>query len=158
MDSELVSDLLSYNESANNDLEGERDNRSALHFSFAETFDAKFPYYLSIGMTEEQYWDRDCELVKFYREAENIRRDKFNQEAWLQGMYIYDAIMRVSPILHDFVKKGTKPQPYVEEPYPITQHDIDEIERKKEKAVADKGKRLLEALMSKNNKNFEERK
>ena len=38
-------------------------------------------------MTEEQYWDRDCLLVKYYREAEELRNEKLNQQAWLQGMY-----------------------------------------------------------------------
>ena len=34
---------------------------------------------------------------------------------WLQGMYIYDAISRLSPILRAFAKKGPKAQPYVED-------------------------------------------
>lgn len=34
---------------------------------------------------------------------------------WLQGMYIYDAISRLSPILRAFAKKGTKAQPYADE-------------------------------------------
>lgn len=133
-------------------------NRSAPQYSFAEVFKAKFPYYLSIGMTEEQYWDKDCELAKYYREAEAMRREKFNQDAWLQGMYVYDAIMRLSPILHAFAKKGTKPQPYVEVPYPISQAGVEEAKARKEKAVADKGKRFMEAFMAKNNQKFEERK
>ena len=109
-------------------------------------------------MTEEQYWDKDCMLVKYYREAEEMRREKFNQEAWLQGMYIYDAIMRLSPILHAFAKKGTKPQPYVDSPYPISQAGMEEAKTRKEKAVADHGKRFMEAFMVKNNQRFEERK
>ena len=97
-------------------------------------------------------------LVKYYREAEEMRREKFNQEAWLQGMYIYDAIMRLSPILHAFAKKGTKPQPYVDVPYPISQQGMEDAKVRKEKAVADKGKRFMEAFMAKNNQKFEERK
>ena len=95
----MVSDSLLTDESANKG--SERENRSAPP-SYSEIFLAKFPYYLSIGMTEEQYWDRDCCLVKFYREAEEIRRERVNQELWLQGMYFYDALARVSPILHAF--------------------------------------------------------
>lgn len=109
-------------------------------------------------MTEEQYWDKDCMLVKYYREAEEMRREKFNQEAWLQGMYIYDGIMRLSPILHAFAKKGTKPQPYVDAPYPISQQGMEDAKGRKEKAVAEKGKRFMEAFMAKNNQKFEERK
>ena len=152
----MVSDSLLTDESANKG--SERENRSTPPVSFVEVFNAKFPYYLSIGMTEEQYWDKDCMLVKYYREAEEMRREKFNQEAWLQGMYIYDAIMRLSPILHAFAKKGTKPQPYVDSPYPISQAGMEEAKTRKEKAVADKGKRFMEAFMAKNNQRFEERK
>ena len=59
-------------------------------------------------MTFEQYWEQDCLLVKYYREAEEIRRERKNQEMWLQGMYYYDALMRVSPILRAFAKKVKK--------------------------------------------------
>ena len=101
----MVSDSLLTDESANKG--SERENRSAPP-SYSEIFLAKFPYYLSIGMTEEQYWDRDCTLVKSYRKAEELRKERVNQEMWLQGMYIYDAISRLSPILRAFAKKGTK--------------------------------------------------
>lgn len=109
-------------------------------------------------MTEEQYWDRDCCLVKFYREAEEIRKERFNQEAWLQGMYFYDALARVSPILHAFAKKGTKAQPYVEEAYPINKKTMEDAKAKKEKAKSQKGMRYMQAYMVANNKRFDERK
>lgn len=127
-------------------------------FPYTEIFNKQFPYYLSIGMTEEQYWDKDCLLVKYYREAEELRNEKLNQQAWLQGMYIYDAINRVAPILHAFAKKGTKAQPYVEQAYPISKRSAQEAKENKEKANAQKGIRFMEAYMVQNNKRFEERK
>ena len=152
----MVSDSLSDNDSAN---EGsERENRFASPFPYTEIFNKKFPYYLSIGMTEEQYWDSDCCLVKFYREAEEIRRERFNQEAWLQGMYIYDALARIAPILHAFAKKGTKAQPYVAEAYPIGKKKMEDAQLKKERAKSQKGVRYMQAYMVANNKRFEERK
>lgn len=152
----MVSDSLSTDESAN---EGsERENRFASPFPYTEIFEKKFPYYLSIGMTEEQYWDSDSCLVKFYREAEEIRRERFNQEAWLQGMYIYDALARIAPILHAFAKKGTKAQPYVEEAYPINKKKMEDAQLKKERAKSQKGVRYMQAYMVANNKRFEERK
>ena len=81
----MVSDSLLTDESANKG--SERENRSAPP-SYSEIFLAKFPYYLSIGMTEEQYWDRDSTLVKSYRKAEELRKERVNQEMWLQGMYL----------------------------------------------------------------------
>jgi hypothetical protein len=114
-----------------------------------------FPYYLSIGMTPEQYWDGDCTLVKYYRKAEEIRNEKRNQELWLQGMYIYEAICDVSPILHAFAKKGAKPHPYPTKPYPISEKQIRREREEKERKRAEKGKRFMEALMRSNNKRFE---
>ena len=147
----MVSDSLLTDESANKG--SERENRSAPP-SYSEIFLAKFPYYLSIGMTEEQYWDRDSTLVKSYRKAEELRKERFNQEAWLQGMYFYDAMARVSPILHAFAKKGTKAQPYVEEAYPINKKTVEDANRKKEKAKSQKGMRYMQAYMVSNNERF----
>ena len=109
-------------------------------------------------MTYEQFWEQDCELVKYYRKAAQIRQDLRNQDAWLQGSYFYEALVDVAPVLHAFAKKGTKPQPYVDSPYPISQAGMEEAKTRKEKAVADKGKRFMEAFMAKNNQRFEERK
>ena len=77
---------------------------------------------------------------------------------WLQGMYIYDAISRLSPILRAFAKKGTKAQSYVEEPYAITKKTMEEAELKKEKAKSDKGLRYMQAYMVQANKQLQERK
>lgn len=109
-------------------------------------------------MTEEQYWDRDCLLVKYYRDAEEIRKERLNQELWLQGMYVYDALLRASPILRPFGKKGTKPKPYTEEPYPITQKTADDAKRRREEAKSKKGMLYMQTYMAKANKYFEERK
>lgn len=51
---------------------------------------------------------------------------------WLQGMYVYEAIGDMAPILQAFAKKGTKPTPYPTEPYPLNA-DVKEkqAERKK---------------------------
>ena len=109
-------------------------------------------------MTEAQYWDGDPALPRYYREADGLRMERQNEEAWLQGMYVYDAIIRLTPILHAFAKKGAKPKPYVEEPYPITQKKQEDKQQRKEKSVSDKGLAKMEAFMQKFNKSFEERK
>lgn len=81
---------------------------------------------MSIGMSYDEFWNQDVALVGVYRKADELRQRRQNQAAWLQGMYIYNALCNVSPIFHAFAKKGTKPQPYVEEPYPITATEIEE--------------------------------
>ena len=149
MDSELVSSSLSATEG------GGRDSSSPL-FTYTERFYEMFPYYLSIGMTPEQYWDGDCALVKYYRKADELRTEKRNQEMWLQGMYIYEAICDVSPILHAFAKKGAKPHPYPSKPYAINEKQIRQEREERERKIAEKGKRFMAALMQSNNKRFGE--
>jgi hypothetical protein len=82
-----------------------------------ELFEEAFPYYLSIGMSYEQFWDGDVWLTRAYAKAEELRMLRADQLAWLQGSYVYEAIGALSPILHAFAKSGTKPSPYVKEPY-----------------------------------------
>lgn len=108
-------------------------------------------------MTEKQYWEEDCELVKYYKKAEELRRERINEEAWLQGMYFYDALSRISPILHTFAKKGTKAQPYVKEPYLINKEKIKVAKIKQEKSNSEKGIRYMQSYMVKNNQRFKEK-
>lgn len=148
MDSELVSGSLSA--TGGSRLEG-----SAPSFTYTEKFYELFPYYLSIGMTYEQYWEGDCTLPKYYRKADEIRKERRNEELWLQGMYIYEALCDVSPVLHAFAKKGTKPLPYSNKPYAITETQHKQDEEEKERKIAEKGKKMMEAFMASNNKRFE---
>ena len=131
----------------------ERDS-SLSRFTYAEKFHEQFPYYLSIGMTAEQYWDGDPEWARAFRKADELRLERKNQELWLQGMYVYEAICDASPILHDFAKKGTKPHPYVEKPYPITEKSYKRTAKDKEKVTFDKGKTMMEAFMKAHNAKF----
>ena len=149
MDGKLVSGSLSAHE-------GSERNSSLPVFTYTERFYEQFPYYLAIGMTPEQYWDGDPVLAKCYRQADAIKLERMNQELWLQGMYIYEAICDASPILRAFAKKGTKPQPYVEKPYPLTPKQREQDSVAKEKAVSDKGKKFMEAFMKLNNSKFKE--
>lgn len=109
-------------------------------------------------MTESQYWDGDCELVIYYREADKLRNERMNQQAWVQGMYIYDAIARLSPVLRPFGKKGTKAQPYVDKPYPLDSQETENEEDQKEKANSEKAKRFMEMFMVSNNEKMEKKK
>lgn len=123
--------------------------------SYSDKFNELFPYYLSIGMTEEQYWDKDCTLVVAFRKSDEIKMNRRNQEMWLQGAYFYDALYRISPVLHAFAKKGTKPMPYLSEAYAITERQAEARKEEKEKSVYDKGKKLMEGFMLSHNKKFE---
>ena len=149
MDSELVSSSLSTTEEV-----GQEGSPSSFT-TYTEKFYELFPYYLAIGMTPEQYWDGDCTLVKYYRKAEELRNEKRNQELWLQGMYVYEAICDVAPILHAFAKKGTKATPYSSKPYPLTEKQTKRDEEEKQRKLAEKGKKFMEAMAASINKKFE---
>lgn len=145
----MVSDSLSSTEGRGGD------SATAPLCTYTEKFNELFPYYLSIGMTEEQYWDKNARLVTAYRKSDELKTARKNQEAWLQGAYIYDALCRVSPILRAFVKKGTKPVPYLAEPYFLTEKQAELAQEEKSKKVFDKGKKMMEGFMIHHNKKFE---
>lgn len=105
-------------------------------------------------MTYDQFWNDDPELAKFYREADEIRRERMNQEMWWQGMYIYEAICCVSPILQAFAKKGTKAKPYPEEPHPITKKQCKRDKENRQAKGDQAAKRFMEAFMAANNVKF----
>lgn len=99
-----------------------------------------------MGMTYEQYWHGDVSLTRTFIEADKIRQRRKNEDAWLQGMYIYDALARVSPIFRAFAPRGTKASPYPTKPY-----DLDGKEKTKaDKAQAEENERLKAVLFFKN--------
>lgn len=114
------------------------EKRKPAQLSLGEIFEQNCPFYLSIGMTPNEYWNGDPKLVRYYREAYKIKRDRKNYEMFLQGAYFYDALCLASPILHYSAKKGTKPHPYLEYPYPLS-------EEQKQQQEEDRARRQYEA-------------
>jgi hypothetical protein len=90
--------------------------------TYTEIFEEVFPFYLSIGMSYEEFWEGDLSLPKFYREAEkqrNKRRfDEMNYNCWLQGLYNYEAFS--CTIANAFRKKNSRPISYLEKPIEFT--------------------------------------
>lgn len=128
---------------------GESKDFAAL--SYTEVFYTHLPYYLAIGMPYDLYWNGDCRLTECYRRAEEIKQRQRNQELWLQGMYIYEALCDVSPILQAFAKKGTKPTPYTSEPYAITAKQVQEKRERQEQLRFEKTKAKMAAWAAKTN-------
>ena len=116
-----------------------------------EQFYEHLPFYLSIGMTFEQYWYEDCLLAKYYRKAHELKQKRRNQELWLQGAYFYEALTDVAPMLHAFAKKGTKATPYVAEPFALTSKEVIERRKREEKLQYDKQKAKFAAWAAKTN-------
>ena len=70
-------------------------------------------------MSPEQYWDQDVQLAPAYRKKHELDYEEKNRFAHLQGLYFYEALCAVSPVLQAFAKAGTKPIPYPEKPYEL---------------------------------------
>ena len=83
---------------------------------------------MSYGMTYEQYWYGDPNMVKAFRDAFTLQRRMRNEDMWIQGMYIYKALEAV--IGTAFGKNRIK---YVEEPFDIFPKTDLEKEQENEK-------------------------
>ena len=107
-----------------------------------EILEESFPFYLAIGMTPAEYWEGDPKLALYYRRAYRIKQEQFNNNAWLQGMYIYDA---VSTALHNALRGMGKTKPpakdYAKQPYELfkkektPQEKALEVQKEQEKAA-----------------------
>lgn len=126
-------------------------------FAYTKAFNKVFPYYLAIGMTYEQFWEQDVELVKHYREAAKIKRDQDNLNAWIQGMYFYEALCDASPLFNANAKKGTKAKPYPKEPFDFYKDDKPEKKKEKEIKSDKKAKDFMEIFAYSFNKRFKEK-
>lgn len=65
-------------------------------------------------MTADEYWFGEPRLAEAYREAQKLRDERRNQELWLQGLYIYDAVGVV--VSNAFGGKNHKKQSYRVQP------------------------------------------
>ena len=122
--------------------------------AFAKYIDGELPVYMAMGMTPDEYWNGDPALLKAYRKMDEIKRERENEMLWLQGMYIYEAIGDLAPILHAFAKKGTEAKPYAERPYPITKRLKKEAEAAKEQREYEQQKARFQQMMTAVNMRF----
>ena len=116
-------------------------------FPYQQIILENLPFYLLCGMTYEQYMNEDVDLAVYYRKKYNLEEERYNYHAWLQGMYVYEAVADVSPILHAFAKKGTEILPYSLEPYPITEKQKKEKEEREARRKQEEIKRRLTEFM-----------
>lgn len=119
-------------------------------------FEKFCPYYLSIGMTYDEYWRGDAAATRHFRKADIFRQKRRNMELWLQGLYIYEAVGDLVPVLRPFAKPGTKPLEYPSEPYPLDEEDRKRKKEREEEAEREATRAMLEAWATKVNKKFKE--
>lgn len=117
-------------------------NKSVESISLTTLFEKMCPIYMSYGMSYDEYWYESPYRVKFYREAYELKQKQKDEQMWVQGMYIYEALCEVSPVLHAFSKSGTKPLPYARKPY-LSDMAIDEEDEKRKKQQQIENERLI---------------
>lgn len=96
---------------------------------------------MSIGMTYEEFYDEDPHLVRYYLKADELRRKRMNEEAWLQGFYVY----RVFESYRELIGMKNKPKIYpYPEPLPLTE---EEMRAKKEEEARIRMERIKSRMM-----------
>ena len=83
----------------------------------------------------------------------NEKRERENYNAWLQGVYIYEALLDASPALNALSKKK-KPYPYRKSPIPITETETRRQKDEENREKMKNGLGAMRALMAGINKKF----
>ena len=83
-------------------------------------------------MSYAEYWEGDSSLARYYRKAYQLKQDAINHNAWLQGLYIYDAVSTV--MYNAFKNKNDPKRNYTEKPY--------DFRPNKEKTEAEKAREI----------------
>ena len=97
-----------------------------------------------MGMSYEQYWEESPFLAVVYRQAYRLKRETENEQAWLQGLYIYDAFAVV--LANAFGRRGSRKLNYLEQPidiFPLTERE----KKRREEIENAKMQKAMEAMI-----------
>lgn len=87
---------------------------------------------MAMGMSYDDFWHRNTKVHKAYRDAWEQKKAYRNWEMWWQGGYIYEALLKVAPVMRAAFGKGrVEPGKYSEEPYPLTRKEAEAIQEAK---------------------------
>lgn len=124
---------------------------------YGEIFEKMCPYYMSIGMTYDEYWNGEAVLCKYYREShEKVLREE-NAMMHRQGAYIYQALLCASP-LYNALSKKREAYPYPEDVIPLNERQSKEIKEEKERRKMEENKVRMKMLVDQLNKKFLDKK
>lgn len=89
---------------------------------------------MSIGMTATEYWDGESDWPKYFREAYKMRQESLNHEAWMHGLYVYDAMVSAMTLLNP---KQSSHRSYTPKPYSFSGEKREEVKKTEAKAQAE---------------------
>ena len=104
-------------------------------------------------MSYYDYWDGDATMTVYYRRMDEHNREQRNFDLWLQGAYIYEALLDASPVYNP-LSKQKKPFPYRSAPIPITVNGGKAAKEQEKQNRLKKGKEAMRAMMANINKRF----
>ena len=81
-------------------------------------------------MSYELFWDGEPQIAAAYRRADEIKRRRLNQELWLNGIYMAEAL---SATVGNMFSKTNKHE-YPSEPLAITAAEQEERREREQKA------------------------
>lgn len=99
-----------------------------------------------MGMSYEDYWEGPPSLAITYRKAYKLKREMENEQAWLQGLYVYDAFAVC--LANAFRKSGAKLHEYLDKPidiFPLTEKE----KKRREREEFEKMRQAMEAMARK---------
>lgn len=102
------------------------------------------PQAILIGISWDEFWNMTPRILRAYAKAEDLRRKRADQEAWLNGSYTHHAVM--AALDKGFNGKKSKLN-YLEKPY------SEQAELQKQKA--DSQVKLLFASLEVMKSNYE---
>lgn len=70
-----------------------------------------------IGMSRDEFWNGDCEAVIDYRKADELRQKRKSEDDWVLGAYIFDLLLRLSPIPVVMTDSRNVKREYMDKPY-----------------------------------------
>ena len=51
-------------------------------FSYTEIFEQECPFYMSIGMSYDDFWYGDCWVESYYRKAWKLKKEQLTEQFW----------------------------------------------------------------------------
>lgn len=92
------------------------------HLTFEQLFGILAPYYLSIGMPVEDFWNGEPGLAPVYAQAEVFRARERQRELFYEGIYMQRAIQAAL----------SKDAVYFKEPLPITEEEVKDAAKRRQ--------------------------
>lgn len=122
--------------------------------TYTAVFEAVCPYFMSIGVSYDEFWNGDFEICKYAQKAEILRKKRKNQDAWWNSIYTFRALCDASVLFHDFVDKKPELKFSTEIPLPLSMEEAEEQEKAKKTKEMEAFAAKMEAFAQTHNANM----